>query len=87
MKKEPGGIIMLSMNLNQHVKVKLTDRGKEILRLAKRDYFEADEEGFHRFQFWIFIEIFGSHMSFFQESVIEGLDVFIEEKDLITIKK
>lgn len=56
------------VNLNEYIKVKLTDEGKEIYR----NYYhyiddehvptlDVDEEGFCKFQLWEFMHIFGEH--------------------------
>jgi len=68
----------VSFNINDHVKVKLTDDGKEILRgnhaklmnfyakapLIKIDplKIEVDEEGYTRFQMWELMYEFGGHV-------------------------
>lgn len=56
------------VNLNEHIKVKLTDKGKEIYRNYYHDIddkfvptLDVDEEGFCKFQLWEFMKIFGEH--------------------------
>ena len=76
-----------TFNINEIVKVKLTQKGKlvylehqiEIQKRFNRDRIkidvplnvEVDSEGFSSFQLWRFMEIFGSHMYCGAEPVIE----------------
>ena len=59
-------------NLNYYIKVKLTEKGKEIYREYLNDVLEeyeindipkieVDEEGYSEFQMWDFMRIFGKH--------------------------
>jgi hypothetical protein len=57
-----------NVNLNEYIKVKLTDKGKEIYRnyyhyIDDEDVptLDVDEEGFCKFQLWEFMQIFGEH--------------------------
>lgn len=52
-------------NLNDYIKVKLTDKGKQIYK----DYYDndpptldVDDEEYVKFQMWDFMKIFGEHM-------------------------
>ena len=56
------------VNLNEYIKVKLTDKGKEIYRNYYHDIddeyiptLDVDEEGYCKFQLWDFMRIFGEH--------------------------
>ena len=57
------------VNLNEYIKVKLTDKGKEIYRNYYHEIddekvlktLDIDEEGYCKFQLWYFMEIFGEH--------------------------
>lgn len=56
------------VNINEYIKVKLTDRGKEIYRNHYHDVdneyvptLDVDEEGFCKFQLWKFMQIFGEY--------------------------
>ncbi|WP_182004621.1 hypothetical protein [Priestia aryabhattai] len=74
---------MKVFNINSHIKVKLTEYGKTILyRTYRRNHDIADEEGYHKFQMWIFIEIFGEYIRIGTENVIEDSNIFIEDVDL-----
>ena len=88
---------MKKISLNDYIKVKLTDRGKDIyfhrnddlvaeypfLRgKLKARFPKVDENGFTEFQLWDFIQLYGSHIYMGAENVIEDLRIYIEEKDL-----
>lgn len=56
------------VNINEYIKVKLTDKGKEIYRNYYHDIddehvptLDIDEEGYCKFQLWEFMHIFGEH--------------------------
>ena len=56
------------VNLNDYIKAKLTDKGKEIYRNYYHDIddedvptLDIDEECFCKFQLWEFMKIFGEH--------------------------
>ena len=57
------------VNLNDYIKVKLTDKGKEIYRNYYHEIgyemvlttLDIDEEGYCKFQLWYFMRIFGEH--------------------------
>lgn len=77
-----------TFNINEFVRVKLTQKGKLIysehqieiqkdfnknkIKIDVQLYPEIDEEGFSKFQLWHFMEIFGSYMYCGAEPVIEG---------------
>lgn len=72
---------MFEFNVNQTVYVKLTDKGRRILREnhVKRlgryplryEEPKVDAEGYTRFQLWVLMQEFGPHMRL-------GLDPFFE---------
>ena len=84
----------VKINLNDIVKVKLTDLGKEIYYHrydALNKYLEKigakpfephfpkeDEEGKTKFQLWEFMELYGSCMGMAKPNVIEPLDIEVE---------
>ena len=51
----------MKFNVNNYVRVKLTEVGKNILEAEEIKYL-PDEEGFVRFQMWELMQIFGNHM-------------------------
>lgn len=79
-----------AVNLNDLVKVKLTDWGKEIYyhkndkvnktfgrRVIKPSFPRVDSEGYAKFQLWDFINIYGNYMGICDENVIEPLDIIV----------
>ena len=85
-----------TFNINEIVKVKLTQKGKliylehqiEIQKRFNRDKIkidvplnaEVDSEGFSSFQLWRFMEIFGSHMYCGAEPIIEECILYLPEE-------
>lgn len=69
-------------NLNDYIKVKLTEKGKQIYN----DYYDGnmhidyDNDGYATFQMWDFMHIFGKHMNMASELVCET-NVMIEVKE------
>ena len=79
------------INLNEFVKVKLTDLGKDIYYhqfdkmnqqwgriVCKPSFPKEDAEGYTKFQLWDFIEIYGKHIGMTKPNVIEPLDIIYE---------
>jgi hypothetical protein len=79
---------IIRINLNEPIKVKLTDWGKEIYyhqydrinQIAGRKIYEPrfpkeDENGYTEFQLWCFIELYGEHMGMTMPNVIEPLEI------------
>ena len=87
-----------TFNINEIVKVKLTQKGKliylehqiEIQKRFNRDRIkidvplnvEIDSEGFSSLQLWRFMEIFGSHMYCGAEPIIEECILYLPEGSL-----
>lgn len=69
---------MLKFNINESVKVKLTERGKELLKEDHENFWSStsfpkitkpvyippkvDKDGFSEFQFWHFMHTFGPYL-------------------------
>lgn len=81
---------MLKFNLNDFVKVKLTDHGIDlyyhqyddlISRGAKltRSYPKIDDSGYTEFQLWRFMQIYGKHMANGAPSVVESVSIFFDD--------
>ena len=81
----------IRINLNEPIKVKLTDLGKEIYyhqydrinQIAGRKVCEprfpkVDGIGYTKFQLWCFIELYGEHMGLTMPNVIESLEIVYE---------
>ena len=87
-----------TFNINEIIKVKLTQKGKliylehqiEMQKRFNRDgikievplNIEVDSEGFSSFQLWRFMEIFGSHMYCGAEPAIEECILYLPEGSL-----
>lgn len=78
----------IRINLNEPIKVKLTDWGKEIYyhqydrtnqiagrEICKPKFPKEDEDGYTEFQLWCFIELYGDHMGMTLPNVIEPLEI------------
>lgn len=76
------------INLNERIKVKLTDYGKEIyyhmnddmfrqtgLSVFKPEFPKTDEEGYTTFQLWDFIHIYGNYIGMGLPEVINPLEI------------
>lgn len=83
----------MNINLNEPVKVKLTDWGKEIFyhqydminkvagkEVCKPRYPKEDENGYTEFQLWCFMELYGEHMGMTLPNVIEPLEIVYESE-------
>lgn len=79
---------MFTVNLNDMVKVKLTDLGKDIYyhqydnlnqqagrEICKPKFPDVDEEGYTSFQLWDFIRLYGGYIGMARPNVIEPLDI------------
>ena len=78
----------IRINLNESIKVKLTDWGKEIYyhqydktnqiagrEICKPRFPKEDENGYTEFQLWHFMELYGKHMEMTLPNVIEPLEI------------
>lgn len=85
----------MKINLNDHIKVKLTDLGKDIYyhrydefnklygiygrEVLKPIFPEEDENGYTKFHLWEFIELYGEHIGMAKPQVIYPLEIIYEE--------
>lgn len=82
----------MRLNLNDNIKVKLTEHGKDIYyhqydrtnaflgrELCKPSYPKVDEDGYTTFQLWCFMELYGVHIGMTLPNVIEPLDIVFDE--------
>lgn len=73
----------MRLNLNETIKVKLTDLGKDIYyhqydrinafagkEICKPSYPKVDDDGYTEFQLWCFIELYGEHIGMARKNVI-----------------
>ena len=81
------------LNLNEKIKVKLTDLGRDIYyhrydRLIeaniniKPSFPKEDKNGFSTFQLWDFMNIYGSYIGMCLPNVTEDLYLYVEEESL-----
>ena len=83
----------MKINLNEWVKVKLTDLGKEIFyhqydgvnkavgrEVCKPFYPKEDENGYTKFQLWHFIQLYGEHIGMAYPNVIDPLEIVYENE-------
>ena len=81
----------IRINLNEPIKVKLTDWGKEIYyhqydranqiagrEICKPKFPKEDENGYTEFQLWCFMKLYGEHMGMTMPNVIEPLEIVYE---------
>ena len=88
---------MKKLNLNQFVKVKFTDLGKDIyyhqydflieamkargIKPISPSYPPVDKDGYSTMQLWSFMQLFGPHIIMGAPNVIEDLYLYIDERD------
>ena len=83
----------IRINLNDPIKVKLSDWGKEIYyhqydranqiagrEICKPKFPKEDENGYTEFQLWCFMELYGEHMGMALPNVIEPLEIVYERR-------
>lgn len=89
---------MKKLNLNDHIKVKLNDLGKDIyyhqydslieimnsrgVRPISPSYPPVDKDGYSTMQLWYFIELYGPHIGMTKPNVTEDLFIYIDERNL-----
>lgn len=80
----------IRINLNERVKFKLSERGKEIYRHRYDGYGfeynrepELDDDGYMSMQLWMFMQIFGEHMVMGMSEVLKPLEIIYEKREQI----
>ena len=86
---------MKKININNIIKIQLTDRGKDIYyhqydklnkfygtEYIKPEYPKVDEDGFTEFQLWDFMSIYGPYMFNGMKQVIKYNNIYIDGKYL-----
>ena len=76
------------INLNDWIKVKLTDYGKDIYYhryddvnrsygrvICKPNFPKVDKDGYTRFQLWQFMELYGPYIGMMHENVIDPIEI------------
>lgn len=84
---------VIRINLNETIKVKLTDLGKEIYyhrvdevnewvgrQVLEPTMPKVDSDGYTEFQLWAFINEYGEHIGVGKPNVILPLEIVYEEK-------
>lgn len=84
----------VKINLNEMVKVRLTQFGKDIyihqydevlnkypLLKISRPEIKVDENGYTKFILWEFIELYGPYMTIGGPEVIKPLEIIYEEEE------
>lgn len=84
---------MTRINLNERIKVRLTDLGKDIYYhqfdnlneragrcVLKPVYPKTDEDGYTEFQLWVFIELYGRHIGMAKPNVIYPNEIVCVEE-------
>lgn len=82
-----------ALNLNDTIKVKLTDHGKDIYYHRFDNLIETgvkltpempkvDADGYTKFQLWDFIQLYGQHIGMIKPNVIEPINIVIDGKNL-----
>ena len=84
---------MTRINLNERIKVRLTDLGKDIYYhqfddlneragrcVCKPEYPKTDEDGYTEFQLWVFIELYGKHIGMAKPNVIYPNEIVCVEE-------
>lgn len=80
--------VEIKININDFIKVKLTDLGKDIFyhridevnekygrEVLKPRYPKEDENGYTEFQLWDFMSLYGSYMGVGCPNVIDPIDI------------
>jgi hypothetical protein len=83
----------IRINLNESIKVKLTDFGKDIYfhqyddinehfgrEICKPSYPTEDEDGYTEFQLWCFIGLYGTYIHTSSPNVIDPIEIIYGEK-------
>ena len=83
----------MKINLNEYIKVKLTDLGKDIYyhrfdtlndyygrEVLKPRFPKEDENGYTKFQLWEFISLYGQYIGMGTPNVIEPIEIILEDE-------
>ena len=74
----------MKINLNEIVKVKLTDCGKKIFYMHysnSKIVLEKDKEGYSEFQLWELMNIFGEYMGLGFKECFDPLEIIYSRRD------
>ena len=78
---------MKKFNINEHVKVKLTERGLEVYKKHYEKFgikapAKEAKDGYYRFQLWELMQIFGGSVGAGVKLPFET-DIYFDDKDLV----
>ena len=84
----------MRINLNESIKVRLTNYGKDIYyhqfdefnkrmgkEVCKPSFPKVDEDGYTKFQLWSFIELYGNYIGMCKKNVIQPLEIVYEGEE------
>jgi len=74
----------VAFNLNDAIKVKLTDEGVKVLKGTLYTSVK-DKDGYYEFQGWVFIKLFGPHVRIDKD--LFAAAILIRSKDITAVKK
>lgn len=82
---------MKQFNMNDFVKVKLTEFGEKVYAEHYKQYetkrkLTRDDNGYSEFQLWQLMNIFGSNMYNGNKILFEGVKMLIKDKDLVNFE-
>ena len=92
-KKEEQAVQEVRINLNDNIKVRLTNLGKDIYyhqfddlykiltNIGEPTFPKEDADGYTEFQLWYFIELYGKHIGMMKPNVIEPLEIVYKIKE------
>ena len=94
---------MKKFNLNEFIKFRLNDRGKDIFyhqydelnkwlesngaKPLERLFPAVDEDGYTEFQLWHFMNIYGPHMANGAPAFWEDANIYIKDEDLKNVEE
>ena len=76
---------MDTINLNESVKVKLTDFGISLYKLRYNNDPEKDEQGYTSFQLWTLMNIYGPYIGMAKDSPFD-LDILLKDNKYFNCK-
>lgn len=89
---------MLKLNLNNFIRVKLTEYGRDIYYhqydelnnkagkiVYTPTYPEVDEQGFTKFQLHRFMNIYGAYLFPGNKNVVEDINIYVDPNDLLPV--
>ncbi|RYI30554.1 hypothetical protein EVU96_09060 [Bacillus infantis] len=70
----------MKLNINQQVKVKLNEKGKELLFNHYDEFvLQLDQDGYYKIQLWKLMQVFGNHLHMGKELPFEAEIEVVED--------